>query len=216
MYSTTSIKNILQLGTLLLLMLAASCSSPYKHLHYQQEATKSAMRFKPEFTKSQYKCTVDGKIFFKKIHLDGDLYFKEQDDKKTRAILRNSSGFSFFDFEWNTNDSFHVVQIFDKLNKPFVVNTLQRDLNLLLMKQLDKRSEAIAEKDGKTYSRFKMGKNYAYYISSGDSLNMIANSGKRKDRVKIDLTGKIGHRMPENATFRHRIAHLKIQLTKAE
>lgn len=208
-------KNYLALGSLLLLLLLAACASPYKHLQFQKAHDNSALKYKPVFDKEEYRCIVDGKILFKKFHLSGVLFFKTLSNHKTRVIFQNEMGFTFFDFEWNANDSFRVVQILDKMNKPAVVKTLEKDLNLLLMKNLNDSSEVISQKDNTIYNRFTLDKGYVYYISKADSLNSIVNTGKRKKVTTIAIGRKeTVHTMPDSVLFTHHKAHFTIKLNK--
>jgi hypothetical protein len=203
----------LRLSSLLLLLLAASCSSPYKDLAEQKNAS-SAMRYKPVYERELYRCVVDGRVLFKKFHLSGVLLFKEL-DSGTRVVFQNEMGLSFFDFEWDRNDSFRVNQVIPQLDRPAVIKTLQKDIGLLLMKGLDKASETHFQRDGEQYHRFRLDKGYAYYIENSARLMRIINTGERKKVTTISLEGKnTPDTMPEKVTFTHHKANFSIQLTK--
>lgn len=196
---------------LLALLLIAGCSRPYRHLQQSPAPMVSAMRFKPQFTKQVYRCIVDGKILFRKFHLSGLLLFKTFDDGSTRAVFQNEMGFSFFDFRWSDKDVFEVVSIMPQLNKPALIKLLKKDMNLLLMKQLDTATEIVLLKDNETYNRFTLEKGSAYYISRQGLLQRIENAGKSKV-ITITLSPKKDQDMPATLLFKHHKAHFTIDL----
>ena len=203
----------LRLSSLILLVFAASCASPYKGLEKANEA-KSAMRFKPVFERELYRCTVDGRVLFKKFHLSGVLLFKEL-ETGTRVVFQNEMGISFFDFEWDNNDSFKVNQVMEQLDRPAVVKTLQKDLSLLLMKNLNETSEQHFAHESDAYHRFSLNKGYVYYIENSARLMRIENTGERKKVVTIALQDKARPQdMPEEILIDHHKANFRIQLKK--
>jgi hypothetical protein len=135
-------------------------------------------------------------------------------DKGTRVVFQNEMGFAFFDFEWTANDSFSVKQIIPQLNKPAVVKTLRKDLELLLLRNLDKSTETTFTDGTNIYERFTLSKGYAYYIENGKELLRIENVGKKKvmsiavggDARKTTLTDSI--------FIKHYKAHFTIDLKK--
>ena len=200
----------------LFLLLFLSCGDPYKDLLLQDRQPPSAMRFQPVFQKALYRCIVDGKFLFKKFHLSGLLLFKKMEDSSTRVVFQNEMGWTFFDFEWDVQDQFKVNQIMPQLDKPAVIKTLQKDLQLLLMKGLDPATEQHYEKDGFRYDRFILGEGYAYYISQQGKVIRIENAGKKKVTTVLlgDKTGISS--MPSSVHFKHHKANFTIQLTKIE
>jgi len=205
----------LKLSSILLLFLTA-CKAPYySKLVAQGSAGTSALQYKPEFDKQLYRCIVDGRAVFRKFHLSGVLLFKKLGDGSTRAVFQNEMGFTFFDFEWDRNDTFKVNNIIAQLNKPAVIKTLSKDLNLLLMKRLNGASE-LAFKDGKdTYHRFTLEKGYAYYVENSARLVRIDNTGKKSLVTRIELKGDRGqHELADSILFRHLKANFTIELNK--
>ena len=197
----------LRLSSLIILLFAA-CTSPYKGLQLQQRPATSAFQYKPEYTRELYRCVVDGRFVFKKFHLSGLLLFK---------VFQNEMGITFFDFEWDKNDSFKVNQVIPQLDKPAVLKTLQKDLSLLLMKGLDKSSARHYIQGEEVYHRFTLEKGYAYYIEKTARLMRIENVGNRKMVTTITLEGKEKPKaMPEQVVFKHHKANFTIQLNKIE
>ena len=203
----------LRLSSLAIVLLAASCASPYKNLQ-NESIGNSALRFQPEYKRELYRCVVDGKVLFKKFHLSGVLLFKEL-DTETRVVFQNEMGLSFFDFSWDKADNFKVNSIMPELDKPAVIKTLQKDLALFLMKGLEKGSEQHYSMDDEHFHRFTLDKGFAYYIEKSARLMRIVNTGERKKVITITLEGKEKNRsLPEKVVFEHHKANFSIQLTK--
>lgn len=198
------------------MLLLFSCSNPYKNLAVKDNAANSAMRFRPVFEKELYRCIVDGRFLFKKFHLSGLLFLKKMEDSSTRVIFQNEMGLSFFDFEWDKEDNFKVNQIIPQLDKPVVVQLLQKDMQLLLMNHLYIETEQHFIKDAENYDRFNLDKGYAYYISQQNRLNRIENVGKRKV-ITIQLGEKsMLNDLPQTVVFTHHKANFTIRLTKID
>ncbi len=203
----------LKLVSLICLLALTACNSNYSHLR-SGGSSVSAMRFKPVFTKELYRCVVDGKVLLKKFHLSGLLLFKTFDDGSTRAVFQNELGISFFDFKWDAADHFEVVSILPQLDKPALVKTLRKDMNLLLMKRLNTFSEKAFNKNDESYSQFTLGKGVVYYISKEGQLQRIENAGKSKV-ITISVGPKTtAQSMPDSVFFRHHKAHFTIDLKK--
>lgn len=206
----------LKLSSLFFFLLFFSCAAPYKSLQPAVMQHPSALRFKPVFDKALYRCTVDGKFVFKKFHLSGLLFFKTMEDKSTRAVFQNEMGFSFFDFEWSAHDSFKVHRIIEKLNKPALIKTLQKDMSLLLMKNMDSATEKIFLKNNETYHRFDLEKGWAYYITKNDKLVRIENGGKNKVVTITPDEKRSMNALPAFVFFEHHKANFTIQLTEID
>jgi len=197
------------------LLFLACCSSPYRHLA-TSETTNSALRFKPEFGKVLYRCVVDGRVVFRKFHLSGLLFFKDMHNGSTRIVFQNEMGFTFFDFEWNQQDSFIVHQMIPQLSKPAVVKTLRKDMAMLLMKDIDSSTEISFKGNDEWYHRFEMGNGFAYYIVENNQLVRIEQAGKQKVTT-LTLQGKEGDQaMPSSVLVDHHKAHFTISLKKIE
>lgn len=206
----------LKLSSLSLFLFLVSCSAPYKNLQQDNSITSSALKYKPEFNKELFRCVVNGRVVFKKFHLSGLLFFKHMDDSTTRVVFQNEMGFTFFDFEWDKNDVFKVNKIIPQLDKVALIKTLEKDMNLLLMKNLDRSTEKKFVDNDETYYRFDLEKGVAYYITQNDKLVRIENAGKSKV-ITIKLTGKEKNaEFPTKVFFNHHKAHFTIELDKID
>lgn len=200
---------------LLVILLLAACGNPYRKLQ-ATTATASATEYKPVFEKELYRCTVNGKVVFKKFHLSGVLFFKEMPEHATRVVFQNEMGFAFFDFEWNAQDSFTVKQIIPQLDKPAVVKTLRKDMELLLMRHLNTATEETFSADNELYHRFTLDKGFAYYVLASQKLVRIENAGKNKVITMTVGEKKTRKAMPESVFIKHHKAHFTIELKKIE
>lgn len=209
-------KHYLKLSSLLLvLLLAIGCAAPYKSLKFYPADSYTVYKYKPQFEKELYRCVVDGRVLFKKFHLSGVLLFKTMEDNSIRAVFQNEMGFSFFDFEWTSQDSFKVNQVIPQLDKPAVIKTLRKDISLLLMRTLDGSTMAATVDPLNGYYRFTLPKGFVYYRIEKDTLTQIENMGKRKKVVTVTFNGHHEQqKLPDNILFTHHKAHFTIQLTK--
>src|SRR5207244_652148 len=91
-------------------------------------------------------------------------FFKNFEDSSTRVVFQNEMGFAFFDFSWDKADSFSVKSILPQLDKPAVVRTLRKDIELLLMKGIDSRQQQTYAKDSFLWYRYPLVNGYAYYV----------------------------------------------------
>jgi len=213
-------KQFLRSNNILLLLpailLLASCGNPYRKLQPSDGSQPSALAYKPSFEKELYRCTVNGKVLFKKFHLSGVLFFKTMPEHATRVVFQNEMGFAFFDFEWNAADSFTVKQIIPQLNKSAVVKTLRKDMELLLMRHLKKATEQIFTADNEWYHRFTLDKGFAYYVIDSQKLVRIENAGNKKVITMTVGEKQTPEAMPEAVFIKHHKAHFTIALKKIE
>lgn len=209
-------KQYLRLSSVLLLFVA-SCANPYKGLKLTDISGKTAFEYQPYFQKEIYRCNVNGRVLFKQFHLSGILLFKNMKNGTIRAIFQNEMGFTFFDFEWDKNDSFSVKSIIPQLDRQAVVKTLRKDFNLLLMKGLDNESEKIFRYDrgNELYYCFNIkGDGYAYYVEADKKLQRIENAGKKKVTTITLKGGQNIHSLQDSIFFDHHKANFTISLYK--
>ena len=209
-------RQYLRSSSFFLLFLLGACS-PYSHLNKMDKTAgmASAFRFQPMFLRQLYRCVVDGQFLFKKFHLSGLLFFKAMDDGSTRVVLQNEMGFALFDFSWTNDSLFTVKSIIPQLNKPAVIKTLRKDLELFMMKGLEKDREVYLIRNYEMLHRFPVGNGYVYYIESSNQVRKIVNTGKRKTVTTIFESNRVNsHAMPDSVFIDHRRAHFTIDLNK--
>lgn len=210
-------KHFLRLSSLLFIF-AASCATPYKGLQ-QQPLTSSVYRFQPEYDRVLYRCIVDGRFIFKKFHLSGVLFFKQLENGTKRAIFQNEMGIAFFDMEWDSTGNFKVKQVIPQLDKEAVIKTLQKDLEMLMMTGMDKKTEIMlgGNRGKEQLHRLNREGGYVYYTIADEQLIKIENSNNRKKIVSVTMSGKAAKTsMPDTVLFSHHKANFTISLTKIE
>lgn len=202
----------------LFLLLFASCSAPYKGLK-QQPSTQSVYRFEPKFDRVLYRGIVDGRFIFKKFHLSGVLFFKQLENGTKRAIFQNEMGIAFFDLEWDKDNNFKVRQVIPQLDKEAVLKTLRKDMEMVLMIGMDKKSEILLTGDGGKQQLYRLNREegYVYYTTEGNELVKIENTNNRKAIVSVEVGRKeTVTSMPDTLLFNHHKANFSISLTKIE
>jgi hypothetical protein len=211
-------RHYLRLSSVIFLVFLASCAGPYKHLQKQETAVNSALIYTPVFEKALYRCLVDGNILLKKFHLSGILLFKKTENGTIRAVFQNEMGYTWFDLEWDSRDSFQVNQVIQQLNKPAIIKTVKKDMELLMMKGLNPASEALYKKGEEWYHRFDLTDGgYAYYIEQEGRIIRIENATEKKKIITVKtLTSKKTNDMPGAAYFEHHKANFIIKLDKLE
>ncbi len=198
------------------LVLSVGCSNPYKHLVGEKADGASVLAYQPRFEKALYRCLVDGRFLFRKFHLSGILLLKKLDDGSTRILFQNEMGLSFFDFEWSRDDSFQVKSVIAQLDKPAVIQVLQKDFELLLMKRLDKGSQVFYRKNDATIFRYALPNGFANYWVENGRLEKIETVGKSVV-TSLELNGATAaNTLPDSIQIVHHKAHFTIFLTKIE
>ena len=201
----------------LILLLLSACGSPYKRLLPAAGAAKGAdiLKFKPHFPafqKEVYRCHVDGRFLFKSFHLSGLLLFKNYENGETRVLFSNEMGFTFFDFGWDASDSFKVNSIIEQLNRPALVRTLRKDLELLLLKNIQS-SLPLRDKDT-LYYQVPLAKGNAYYIADATKLLRIEVAGRKKvATIYSSGYGAVGS-MADSISIVHHKANFTIEAKK--
>src|ERR1043165_5751461 len=139
-----------------------ACGSSYRSL--QKTGMEAGPWPRPVFAKELFRCNVNGRFLFKRFHLSGLLLAKKLGDT-TRVVFQNEMGFPFFDFQWDGHDSFSVVSINERLNKPALIKTLQNDLEMLMVMKLSKDPPILFKNKigNETWFRYPRNKGYVYY-----------------------------------------------------
>ncbi|HZG23523.1 MAG TPA: hypothetical protein VEZ17_03025, partial [Chitinophagaceae bacterium] len=140
-------------------------------------------KFRPQFTSSLYNTNVNviGK------HLSGLLIIKAMPDSSTRMVFTSETGLTFFDFEYSREGNFKVHNIIRQMNRKAVIRTLQKDFELVLMRNLNAEQARSAEDAAYRYTIFPQGKEYNYYITDPgcSQLERIEKTSKRKIKVSV-------------------------------
>lgn len=208
-----------------LLLVLLGCKPYEKTLNPQKLSGPKDLRslnpylFKPRIEEAEkvlYRCHFDGGFLFKKFHLSGLLFFKEMQDEGDiqRVVFANEMGLTFFDFGWQMkadgSDSFTVYSILPKLNKPAVVKTLKKDIELVLMRNLGEFK--LFKKDGLEYYQAALEKGFAYFVisKSPTTLKRIDIAGKKRVATIYQFGKHPENAMPDSLSIIHTKAHFTI------
>ncbi|MEO6254537.1 MAG: hypothetical protein ABIO79_14590 [Ferruginibacter sp.] len=170
-------------------------------------------KFKPAFTVALYNTTVDvvGN------HLSGLLLIKKMPDSSTRMVFSNEMGFTFFDFEFAAGGQFKVYSITKQMNKSSVIKTLQHDLELILMNNMDNSKASVRTNGGLTYFIFPQTKGFNYYITNntvGELIRMERASNK-KTIVEAVMKNYVNG-IPDTIGISHKTFEFNIGLKRIE
>ena len=210
----------------LLLFTFLSCSKhPYKELQQADQPVVTALQLRPSFEKVLYRGVIDGRQWIKKYHFSGVLYIRNFPDSTTRVVFQNEMGATFFDFGWDTRDSFRVFQIIPQMDKEPLIRLLRKDFELLLVKgAVQGHSDASYTTTGKKewYTRFTLSKGFVMYVSpearpAFKSLKRIENADDKRKVITMDLAQTASNDvMPQHILIRHHRAGFTIDLKKIE
>ncbi len=161
--------------------------------------------FKPAIRTATYSAQLD---FYKK-HISGLFVFKSMNDTTERVVFMNETGFKFFDFEF-TPHHFKVQYIIPSLNKKFIINTLSRDLGLLVIPPIENSAHEQPKNDVSTIFKFPLAKGDVFYTTDKrcEHLQKIEVGNDRKKDLMIEISEK-QNKNPQTIN----IAHQNFKLT---
>lgn len=146
-------------------------------------------------------------------HLSGIMLFKRTTDSTERVVFTNEMGFKFFDFEISA-DTFKTVYMLDKMNKPYIVNTLYKDLAMLCAPG-SSHGIMVNKKEGYSLYRQQLNKReYLYYYTPNNSStpNKIEMGTLRKAKVVATISNdSTGH--AQNIDIQHKSIKLRVRFT---
>lgn len=179
--------------------------------------TRPDIDFRVPDGKIVYRALADGGFLFKKFHFSGLVYIKSWNDTAVRAVFQNEMGYTFFDFGWDAKDSFQVHDIIGPMNKPALIKTLKKDLELLLGKGLPK-APTLKRKDenGNETYRYPLAKGVADYRfdTSGHLFEIQNKSEKERPVVTICMRPPGNKPLSDTLSIRHHRARFKISFTR--
>jgi hypothetical protein len=156
----------------------------------------------PVFSSTLYDASIDVMGHY----VSGLLFVKKMPDQSHRVVFTNEAGLTFFDFEWSAQGVFKQHRVIKKLDKRVVVNTLRKDLELLIMPTAPK---AIATTPSK-------GEFALFYPDSGcqsiTKADVIKNDVKLAEAVFLPA----GKNVPDSVRISHATFNMKIVLKRLE
>ncbi len=207
-----------------IVVLVIGCAPrPYKDLKRQGNNSSlllPATTYTPKFEKVLYSCNVKGRTpLGKRFSLSGLLFFKQFEDGSERVVFQNQMGITYFDFGWDQSGGFSVHQIIAQMDKPALIKTLKKDIELLLFKNLSPVSSGVfTDVAGKEYLRFELKeKGFVYYVFEKGNVVGIENADdKRKVVVMVLNDAKGSDTFAQNISMKHLRAHFTIELNRIQ
>lgn len=195
------------------MILFAGCRSAYNGLQPAQGSIHDLMQFKPAFTSSLYKTSVDVVGH----HLGGLLLIKKMQDSSTRMVFSNEMGVKFFDFAFEKNGDFKVHHIMQQMNKKPVITTLRKDLQLILMDNIDPNTVLIKKDKDYLYYQVpvKGGANYYIINTLNKNLVKVERASKRKPVAEMVMLNYING-IPDTIGISHKGFEFNIALKRIE
>jgi hypothetical protein len=167
-----------------LLFLFFSCA-PKIHQEFREINNEAVLT--PVFDASKsylYKAKID----ILKYYLSGLLFMKPITKDTFRLVFTNELGIKFFDIEFFPKGK-TVHYIMDKMNKKAVINTLEKDMKLFLMSDLEMpKAQKLKSEHQATVFKFAGDKeNYFYFLNDSSVVNRIELTSKKKVKVDVSL-----------------------------
>lgn len=152
--------------------------------------------------------TVYGKDF------SGLLVTKQMAPQDYRVIFTTELGMKLFDFEFK-DTSFTLHYCVPQFNRPKLLKTIQEDIQILLMNDLDGRSAGRYTDPQNLYdiTKLKSGSMYDYYYMGRESGHLIKIEHSTRHVKKIIFTlNNYQDGFPFNVIIQHHNIRLKIEL----
>ena len=160
-----------------------------------------------EYNTALYKSKID----IGKKHFSGLFYFKAQKDSMSyRIVFLSEFGLNLLDLEYK-NHEFIIKNCKEFLNRKIIINTLQKDLELLISKPLGENRHIYKDTNNKIamVKWHKILKKYDYFYSSQKLYKIIAKQNFGYIEVKAD---NYKTEIPENIEIYNKRINLKIKL----
>jgi hypothetical protein len=150
-------------------------------------------------------------------HLSGLLMIKKMPDNSTRLVFSNEMGYKFFDFEFDSTHKFKVHSVIKQMNKRAVLKTLSKDLELVLMQNLNGSNMSVRRSGSFTYYIFPQQKGFNYYItdSTGNELVRMERASRSKTVVEAVMKNYVAG-MPDTIGISHKNFNMTIGLKRIE
>ena len=204
-------RNLL-LSSFIVILLAGCKLGHYAKLKEMPEPDTSAFKsiYGENFNSFLYKTNIRayGKDF------SGLLVTKQMQPKDYRVIFTTELGMKLFDFEFK-DTSFTLHYCVPQFNRPVLLTTIQKDIEILLMNNLDGKPIAHYSDEKNTYDirqiQFKDHFNYYYRGKASHHIEKIEHS--RNGTIKTIFTLKdYNADLPGNIVIKHYNIKLRIEL----
>ena len=145
----------------------------------------------------------------------GLLVTKQMSPQDYRVIFTTELGMKLFDFEFK-DTSFTIHYCVPQFNKPKLLKTIQKDIEILLMNDIkDKTFENFGDSKGIYYNiaKCQTRKMDNYYFSEKSTKQLVKIEHAKKRRKKTTFTlSNYQNDFPGNILIQHHDIKLKIEL----
>lgn len=206
-------KNLL-LSSFILILLCSCHFGHYGRLKELNECYYYATNLKPLFGDNfnsflfKTNITVYGKDY------SGLLVTKQMSPQDYRVIFTTELGMKLFDFEFK-DTAFTLHYCVPQFNKPKLLKVIQKDIETLLMNDLDKKTFKKLNDPKMLYSvhKTKNGKLDYYYFAENSTTHLVKIEHAKKRRKKTTFTlSNYQNDFPSNILIQHHDIKLKIEL----
>jgi len=140
-----------------------------------------------DLKKALYKASVD--VYGN--HFSGILLIKEMADESCRVVFLNEMGLKILDLEFK-GEEFKVHHCFSAFDKWYILNTIEKDLKLVLLKDVTEEDKPVLFRDnvnGETVYKLESEGLYNYYFvnSKNGRLERLENASSGSRKVVISF-----------------------------
>jgi hypothetical protein len=167
--------------------------------------------FRPAIGRALYTASIE--VTGKK--LSGLLLIKSMPDSSIRTVFSSQTGMSFFDFGFGPGDGFKVYHIIKQMDRKPVIQTLQKDFELILFKNMGSGKTYTLRDSSKDYHAFPQIKGVNYYITDTACHQLLGmqRASARKPVMEAFSAGQAGD-APDSISIRHLNFNFTILLKK--
>jgi hypothetical protein len=142
---------------------------------------------------------------------------KNMPDSSQRVVFTSEAGMTFFDFGFKRPEKFTVHVIINKLNRKPVIETLQKDFELMLGGPFVQDGLHSWRTPEEIFFGVTQKKETSYFITDKDcgSLRRLERGTKRKRKISIQIKGA-GYPLPDTLDITHYSFPLQIRLTRLQ
>ncbi|WP_341227032.1 hypothetical protein [uncultured Arcticibacterium sp.] len=197
---------------LLLIMLTGCHQGQYKSLIPTENVGERSLKpiFEDRFNSYLFKANIQ--VYTKKF--SGLLVTKQTQLGTYRVIFTTEMGMKLFDFEINQKESIVHYSI-PQFDKPLFMDTIKKDLQILLVNGLDKNAaEVFNDKSGLLVYKYPFDVGSTYYYQ-GENLSRIEHAERNKKKIVFTLNNYEDD-FPQNISIQHYGFRLKIDLTNLQ
>jgi hypothetical protein len=197
----------------ILALALSGCSSYYKNLQPVNDTSDCAGKIKPQGIATAW---FDTSIDVVGKHISGLMLIKEMPDQSSRIVFTNESGFSIFDFEFQSDGKFTVKKIIPQLDRKAVTETLRKDFSLLLGIPFRQTLQQWQMNDESYFGIIENGeKIYFSTTPACDSVGRLETGSRRARKTSITFEGPDA-RNPRSITIKHFTFEMIIALKRID